>query len=700
MNEQEQAAALRRAAEERLAQLPRGTPVLTANDELLHELRVHQIELEMQNDELRRTQQALEESRDRYVDLFEFAPVGYLGLDRRGMIVACNLTAATLLGLERGRLPGMRLDRLVAAEDREAWGHYIAALWLAGGEENRTCELRLLRGDDTTFCAQVHSVVPEPVTENSVARITLSDVSRRRQAEEELRESQAFLGTVLDAIGEAVVVVDRDFRILKANREYGRQSGCDEGEVRGRHCYEVSHQVARPCDVFGEACAVRQTLTDGCSHTVTHQHFSRDGSQLFVESRSYPLRDAQGRITAVVETQNDITAVKQMEEDQERLRQQLQQSQKMEAIGQLAGGMAHDFNNMLGVILGQAEMALMTAPPDNRLRRSLEEIVKAGQRSAALIAQLLAFARKQTVSPRVLDMNEVVGGMVTMLQRLVGEDIAFSWLPGADIWRVRIDPSQVEQILANLVVNARDAIGGQGHISITTENVVLSEEDVLEMDGARVADYVQLCVADDGCGMEPEVLAHIFEPFFTTKEVGRGTGLGLASVYGSVRQNGGCLRMESAPGRGSSCRILLPRHGGELSPVLLEPGPMAKGGGETLLLVEDEPALLAMTRELLEAFGYRVLAAGNPHEALALVAAHDGTLDMLITDVVMPEMNGRDLAARLADRIPAGRCLFISGYSANVLAERFMLEPDVQLLAKPFSVKELALRVRQMLDQS
>ncbi|OQX16129.1 MAG: hypothetical protein BWK76_12020 [Desulfobulbaceae bacterium A2] len=691
---------LRRAAEQQLDKTPPEQPPARSPEELLHELQVYQLELEMQNNELRRAQVALEESRDRYLDLYEFAPVGYLSLDRAGLIVAGNLTLAGLLGVERARLQGKHFRHFVVAGERERWERHLLALWQGQGQESLTCEVRLLREDGSVFAAQLHCLVPESITGNSVARVTVSDVSRRRQAEEQLRESQAFLAAVLDSIGDAVVVVDRDFRILKSNHEYARQSGYGEAEILGRHCYAVSHQVARPCDELGEHCAVRRTLADGQHHTVTHQHFRRDGGKLFVESKSYPLRDAAGQIAAVVETLTDVTEIRRLEEEHEHMRQQLHQAQKMEAIGRLAGGMAHDFNNMLGVILGRAEMALMYIPLEDRLRLSLEEINRAGQRSAALIAQLLAFARKQTICPRVLELNEAVSGTLSLLRRLIGEDIELCWQPGGELWRVKIDPVQVDQLLANLVVNARDAMAGPGRLVIATSKVCLDEQEAACLEGAVAGDYVELSVVDSGCGMAPEVLAHIFEPFFTTKEVGKGSGLGLATVYGVVRQNGGCIRMESVQGRGSTCRILLPRHLGDVDVPAPEPGPMAKGGGETLLLAEDEPALLAMTRHVLEGLGYTVLAAGSPSEALRLAADHADVIHLLITDVVMPDMNGRELVERLRRQLPTLKTLYMSGHSANVLADRGGLAKDVDFLAKPFTIKDLAARVREALDST
>jgi CheY-like chemotaxis protein len=371
----------------------------------------------------------------------------------------------------------------------------------------------------------------------------------------------------------------------------------------------------------------------------------------------------------------------------------------MESVGRLAGGVAHDFNNMIGVILGYVELALMRAEPSAPVRGNLEQIQKAAQRSADLTRQLLAFARKQTATPQVVSLNDVVGGMLGMLRRLIGEDIRLHWSPAADLGPVHVDPGQVEQVLANLCVNARDAIGGAGELVIATGNAEVSEARARRSE-ALPGSYVSLSVRDDGCGMDREVREHLFEPFFTTKGTGRGTGLGLATVYGIVKQNQGFIEVDSAPGRGSTFTIFLPRHAGTGA----APGEDAAGvaglarGMETVLLVEDEPDMLSLGRVMLSELGYRVLGAGSPERALALAERHAGELDLLVTDVVMPGMDGQELARRLRERIPGLPVLFISGYPDDVIARRGILSGEVRLLQKPFDLERLAGAVRGALD--
>ncbi|EIM64965.1 histidine kinase,Response regulator receiver domain protein,histidine kinase,GAF domain-containing protein [Desulfobacter postgatei 2ac9] len=384
----------------------------------------------------------------------------------------------------------------------------------------------------------------------------------------------------------------------------------------------------------------------------------------------------------------------------EKLEEQMRQAQKMEAVGRLAGGVAHDFNNMLGIILGHADMLLEEMDPDQALYADLTEIRKAGERSADLTRQLLAFARKQTVAPKVIDLNKTVAGMLNMLQRLIGEDIDMAWIPGEKMWPVKIDPAQIDQVLANLCVNARDAIADVGKVTIETGNIVFDEEYCKEHAGFVPGEYTLLTVSDNGCGMNAETLENIFEPFFTTKESDKGTGLGLATVYGVVKQNNGFINVYSEPGQGTTFRIYLPRHRTkEVRWPDKEAIRPAARGRETILLVEDEPAILRMTTMMLERTGYTVLAAGTPGEAIALAREHAGDIHLLMTDVVMPEMNGRDLAKNLLSLYPNLKLLFMSGYTANVIAHHGVLDEGVQFIQKPFSKTDLGVKVRAVLDR-
>ncbi|HPT17208.1 MAG TPA: ATP-binding protein, partial [Kiritimatiellia bacterium] len=379
------------------------------------------------------------------------------------------------------------------------------------------------------------------------------------------------------------------------------------------------------------------------------------------------------------------------------LQAQLVQAQKMDSIGRLAGGVAHDFNNMLGVILGHADLALGKTDAASPLLNSLQEIRKAAVRSSDLARQLLAFARKQTIAPKALDLNETVAGMLAMLRRLIGENVELAWQPCPAPARVKMDPSQIDQILANLCVNARDAIGDHGRVAIETGLAAFDEDYCASHAGFVPGDYVMLAVEDNGCGMDAETLLRLFEPFFTTKEIGKGTGLGLATVYGIVKQNNGFIDVDSQVGRGSTFKIYLPRL--QIAPPPEPPAapPPLPTGHETILLAEDDPALLKMTQMMLERIGYHVLPAPSPEEALRLARQNAGRIDLLMTDVVMPGMNGRHLSQTLLADQPGLKRLFMSGYTADVIARHGVLEPGVHFIAKPFTPAELAHKLREIL---
>ena len=381
------------------------------------------------------------------------------------------------------------------------------------------------------------------------------------------------------------------------------------------------------------------------------------------------------------------------------LQTSLKRAEKMEAVGQLAGGVAHDFNNMLGVILGHTEMGMEVVDQAHPLFADLKEIHKAAIRSADIARQLLAFARKQTVAPKVIDLNQTIEGMLKMLRRLIGEDINLVWRPESSLWPVKVDPSQIDQIMANLCVNARDAIAGVGKMTVETGNDTLGEEYCRTNHGFADGEYVRMSISDNGCGMDEETMAHIFEPFFTTKGVGKGTGLGLATVYGAVKQNNGFINAQSEPGQGTTFTIYLPRYvdsaGDASSEKMTE---LAVGGYETILLVEDEPTILAMTTTMLQRLGYTVASAVSPNEALRQVVEFAGEIHLLLTDVVMPEMNGRDLARNLSPLYPHIKCLFMSGYTSDIIAQHGILDEGIQFIQKPFSKNELASKVRKALE--
>ena len=399
-------------------------------------------------------------------------------------------------------------------------------------------------------------------------------------------------------------------------------------------------------------------------------------------------------------TIRNYVAVKHDISEKLRLEAQFLQAQKMESIGRLAGGVAHDFNNMLGVIFSLTEMELEAADPSQPLHASLQGILNAAQRSANLTRQLLTFARKQPASPQLLDLNATVGAMLGMLGRLIGEQIDLRWEPQAGLGWVRMDPVQLDQVIVNLCVNARDAIRGVGALQLGTVRVDLDAAFCAERPGLRPGPHVMLSVKDNGAGMDPATLAQVFEPFFSTKGLGKGSGLGLATVYGIISQNGGFIEAASAPGLGALFSIYLPRFEEGPAPAAPAPGlsPL-RPAQSTILLVEDEPALLALTQRMLEGLGHRVLPARAPGEALKLARGLAGSVHLLVTDVVMPEMNGLDLARAALKLHPELRCVFMSGYSADIIASHGVLDEGVNFLPKPFTLDQLAGKIREAMQK-
>jgi len=521
----------------------------------------------------------------------------------------------------------------------------------------------------------------------------LNDIGARKQSEMALRESQAqfaLLASLLERSSQPFSQGFPDGRLGFVNQAYLDLTGYSPQEISSLNWQKLTAPEWRE----KEQALIAQLHATGQPVRYEKEYVRKDGRRVPIEILVHLARDEEGNPLYYYSFFTDLTARKTLEG-------QLFQAQKMEFVGRLAGGVAHDFNNMLTVIGGHTELALALTAPDDPRFHSLQEIQGATSRSTNLTRQLLAFARKQTVSPKVLDLNETLGSMLKMLQRLIGENIDLTWSPGRQLWPVKIDPSQIDQLLANLAINARDAIAGVGKITIETTNRQLDTDYCAVHPDVTPGDYVELVVSDSGAGMSGEVLAHLFEPFYTTKEEGKGTGLGLATVYGIIKQNQGAINVYSEPGRGTTFRIYLPRHT-DLSdqPEETVAAAPAPGGTETLLIVEDDPAILDLSKRFSERLGYRILTAGSPGEAIRLVKMYHGEgIALLITDVVMPEMNGKQLATQLKECLPGLKCLFMSGYTADAIARQGVLEEGICFLAKPFSASEMAVKIREALEK-
>ena len=521
-------------------------------------------------------------------------------------------------------------------------------------------------------------------------------ITRRKQNEEALSESEEHHRDILNTAMDGIFQTDLEGCLKEVNEAYCRMSGYSVHEL-----LTISISDLAVDSVNCVAGRIRRIIGLGESRYET-RHRRKDGTVYDVEV-SVKYRPTKGGhliffLRDITDRRLKENAQRQAEEERAKLEVQLRQAQKMESIGRLAGGVAHDFNNMLTIIFGHVQLALMNADLTSPLHSNLEEIQKAAERSADLTRQLLAFARKQIIAPISLDLNEAVGGMLKMLQRLIGEDIHLAWEPVAVLWPVKMDPSQIDQILVNLCINARDAISNGGKVIIETENCCFDKDYCAAYPDFLPGEYVRLSVSDNGCGMDKETISNIFEPFFTTKGCGEGTGLGLATVYGIVKQNRGFINVYSEQNQGTTFTIYLPRHDGNAGQAYPQGTKEPSRGYETILLVEDEPAILKITSLMLETLGYRVLTAGTPDEAIRMAGEQAGEIHLLMTDVIMPGKNGRTLAKCLVSRYPHIKHLFMSGHTANVIAHQGVLEEGVNFIHKPFSLPALASKVRYILD--
>ncbi|MCZ7645970.1 MAG: PAS domain-containing protein [Planctomycetota bacterium] len=503
------------------------------------------------------------------------------------------------------------------------------------------------------------------------------DISTQKEIEEDLRRSREDLAITLECMAEGVITTDTGGGVAGMNPAAERLTGWPTAEARGQ---SLDRLVRFLNQETGEAVdhPVAKVLSQGLKIGLANDTVlvARDGSRVPIASSGAPIRDASGRLRGAV------VVLKNMKEEYE-LAAMLRQAQKMESVGQLAGGIAHDFNNLLTVINGYSALSLQRLPDGDALRGPLESIGEAGERAAALTRQLLAFSRKQVLKPELLDLNEVVRRTSQMLKRLIGEDVELSARLKPGLGAVRFDPGQIEQILMNLAVNARDAMPKGGKLTIETANVELDAEYARTHPGAQAGPHVMIAVSDTGVGMEAATKARIFEPFFTTKAPGKGTGLGLSTVYGIVKQSGGNIWVYSEPGRGTAFKVYLPRAEAKADNQGTKATHSGAPGVGTILVVEDEEGVRTLLRDVLEMGGYTVLTAGDAAVAQALCAKHQGEIRLLLTDVVLPGMGGRELSEKLVAMRPGMRVVFMSGYTDNAIVHHGVLEPGLHFIEKP-----------------
>jgi PAS domain S-box-containing protein len=630
-------------------------------------------------------EQALVESETLFRNLFEHHAAVKLIIDpESGRIVDANRAATDFYGWSRDQLRKMRIQEIntLPAEEVQQLIEKVRT------QKKIHFEFQHRLADGTARDVESFSSKIEAKGRTFLHSI-IHDISGRKEAERALQESEHKFRMIVENSRDIIYTLDEQGRFLFVSPAMRFLLGYDETALIGSQFQSIIH----PDDAPGCQQAMRRIVemgvqTPGFEYRARHA----DGTYRWHTSSGGAVHDADGRLLHFQGVARDITERRNLEE-------QLRQAQKMESVGRLAGGVAHDYNNMLSVIVGYTELALAGVASSDPLHADLKEIYHAALRSAEITRQLLAFARRQTIAPEVLDLNGIVENLLKMLRRLIGEDISLAWLPETGLWPVRMDPSQFNQIIANLCVNARDAIADVGKIVIETKNISLDENYCAVHAGFMPGAYVLLMVSDDGCGMSKEVLDHLFEPFFTTKGIGKGTGLGLATVYGIVKQNDGFINVYSEPGKGTTFKIYLPRFLGQRPEAPTEKEEPPPGGhGEGILVVEDEEAILMLAQHILVKLGYQVWAAGSAGEAIDLGEKHKDRIHLLVTDVVMPEMNGRELAQRLQSHTPKLKCLFMSGYTADIIASRGVLGQGVHFLQKPFSTRDLARKVREALD--
>lgn len=625
---------------------------------------------------------------------------GIIATDRAGTVTRMNRVAETLTGWREVDALGQQFAnvyKVIDEETEQAIVPPIEQVLLNGKTVGMSNHIMLVARDGSRRPI-ADSFAPIRSEADLVTGVVLvfRDQTKRRAMEKARAESTRRYTELVESISDFIWETGPDIKYSFASKRSFDLLGYWPEEIVGKSWHDFLNTADEPPERithFTQLLAQRRPYTQ-----LSRTFLRKDGLPVVLESSATPVFDDKGLFLGYRGVSRDITERKKAEEEQKRLEAQLLQSQKMEMVGRLAGGVAHDFNNMLTIISSYVEMTLNELPEEHRLYKRLREVHNATLHSADLTRQLLAFARKQVIAPQQLDINETITGTLKMLQRLIGENIDLAWKPCPGQVHVLMDSAQLGQVFANLAVNARDAITGTGNLVITTSTTFVEDQDHTELVLAP-GRYVLITVSDDGCGMDQETLGKIFEPFFTTKEEGSGTGLGLATVYGIIQQNNGAVRVASTPGGGTTFSLYLPCVETEEPSISSTSGPLTDTGFETVLLVEDETAILEVGVHILEKRGYHVLTAATPSQALDVVGNYPHPIDLLITDVIMPELNGQQLAEAIRQTRPDIKVLFISGYTADIISHHGVLLPGINFLEKPFSGRQLGRKVREVLDR-
>ena len=787
--------------------------------QLIHELEVSQMELESQNEDINQIREKLEELLERFTKLYDFAPLGYLTIDRDGTICQTNLNGASLFGLKPADLIGMDFKSFVIEGERVGYNNYLENSGKKQTNDNYRLWLESENGG--LFFAQISaSLNPK---NNKQYFLVISDITEYKHAEDALLESEKKFHLIFEksGIGISLAALNGDF--IQGNPAVNKMFGYTEEEYNHLSIQKISYleDVDKDINLYKElldgkrdfyTIEKRNLHKDGhiiwgrltCSmvraddgtplfsigmfEDVTERrkneekiqqmtlynrslieasldplvtispegkitdvnkateiatgypreqligtdfssYFSnperartgyqqviiegqitdyelelkhKDGSTIFVLYNASIYQNEAGCTMGILAAARNISERKKMEEEKEKLQKMLQKAQNLESIGLLAGGVAHEFNNMLAIIFGNYELAITKCSPEDGIYDKLQKIFKAAKHSAQLTSKLLTYAQKQIITPKVLDVNEAISSRLAQLRSYIHKGITMHWHPASRLYYVQIDPAQLEQVLTNIIVNANDAILDEGNITIECDNVVIDEKECFQNEERiMIGEYIMLSISDDGYGMDKEMLSHIFEPFFTTKDISKGSGLGLPTVYGIVKQNHGFICVTSEVGKGTTFKVYLPIVRSKAAePNTKKEEVLARRINETLLLVEDEPWLLDLLKEVLAEQNYNVLAADTPREALRLAQEYMGGIHLIITDVAMPGMNGQELVNQIRKTLPALPCLFMSGYSADIISESGKLPEGIYFIQKPFSLIDFTVKIRGIIDQN